>query len=113
LRGVNLDVLFIAGIMIAIAVVTKLIGTGLPSMIFLKERTKAMRVGIGMISRGEVGLIVAGVGVSSGALSNDIYTAVIIMIAATTIITPIWLKLAYKDEPLEPAASTTRADPLH
>jgi Kef-type K+ transport system membrane component KefB len=113
LRGVNLDVLFIAGIMIAIAVVTKLIGTGLPSLIFLKERTKAMRVGIGMISRGEVGLIVAGVGVSSGALSNDIYTAVIIMVAATTIITPIWLKLAYKNEPLEPAASTTRSGPLH
>src|ERR687893_495452 len=109
LRGVNLDVLFIAGIMIAIAVVTKLVGTGLPSIIFLKHRTKSMRVGIGMVSRGEVGLIVAGVGVSSGALSNDIYTAVIIMVAATTIITPIWLKLAYKDEPLEPAASTTRA----
>ena len=82
--------------MIAIAVVTKLVGTGPPSMIFLKDRTKAMRVGIGMVSRGEVGLIVAGVGVSSGALSNDIYTAVIIMVAATTIITPIWLKLSYK-----------------
>jgi Kef-type K+ transport system membrane component KefB len=114
LRGVNLDVLFIAGIMIAVAVVTKLVGTGLPSMIFLKERTKAMRVGIGMVSRGEVGLIVAGVGVSSGALSNDIYTAVIIMVAATTIITPIWLKLSYKNEPLEPAAaSSTRGDPIH
>ncbi|HEU4443064.1 MAG TPA: cation:proton antiporter [Nitrososphaeraceae archaeon] len=112
LRGVNLDVLFIAGIMIAIAVVTKLIGTGLPSIIFLKDRPKAMRVGIGMVSRGEVGLIVAGVGVSSGALSNDIYTAVIIMVAATTIITPIWLKISYKDEPLEPAAST-RTSPLH
>jgi Kef-type K+ transport system membrane component KefB len=115
LRGVNLDVLLIAGIMIAIAVVTKLVGTGLPSIIFLKERTKAMRVGIGMISRGEVGLIVAGVGVSSGALSNDIYTAVIIMVAVTTIITPIWLKLSYKNEPLEPAAaaSSTKADPVH
>lgn len=113
LRGVNLDVLFIAGIMIAIAVVTKLIGTGLPSIIFLKNRPKAMRVGIGMVSRGEVGLIVAGVGVSSGALSNDIYTAVIIMVAATTIITPIWLKISYKNEPLEPAASTTTNAPLH
>jgi Kef-type K+ transport system membrane component KefB len=115
LRGVNLDVLLIAGIMIAIAVVTKLVGTGLPSIIFLKERTKAMRVGIGMISRGEVGLIVAGVGVSSGALSNDIYTAVIIMVAVTTIITPIWLKLSYKNKPLEPAAaaSSTKADPVH
>ena len=97
LRGVNLDVLFISGILIAIAVVTKLIGTGLPSIIFLKERAKAMRVGIGMVSRGEVGLIVAGVGVSSGALSNDIYTAVIIMVAATTIITPIWLKLIIQE----------------
>jgi Kef-type K+ transport system membrane component KefB len=103
LRGVNLDVLYIAGIMIAIAVVTKLIGTGLPSLIFLKDRTKAMRVGIGMISRGEVGLIVAGVGVSSGALTNDIYTAVIIMVAATTIITPIWLKMSYRKEPPESA----------
>ena len=92
----NLDVLYISGILIAIAVVTKLVGTGLPSMIIFKDRTKAMRVGIGMVSRGEVGLIVAGVGVSSGALSNDIYTAVIIMVAATTIITPIWLKLSYK-----------------
>jgi Kef-type K+ transport system membrane component KefB len=113
LRGVNLDVLFIAGIMIAIAVVTKLVGTGLPSIIFLKNRPKAMRVGIGMVSRGEVGLIVAGVGVSSGALNNDIYTAVIIMVAATTILTPIWLKISYKNEPLEPAASTTTTGPLH
>jgi Kef-type K+ transport system membrane component KefB len=61
-----------------------------------------MKVGIGMISRGEVGLIVAGVGVSSGALSTDIYTSVIIMVAVTTIITPIWLKMAYKkDDALE------------
>jgi Kef-type K+ transport system membrane component KefB len=112
LRGVNLDVLFIAGIMIAIAVVTKLVGTGLPSIIFLRDRPRAMRVGIGMVSRGEVGLIVAGVGVSSGALSNDIYTAVIIMVAATTIITPIWLKISYKNEPLEPASST-RIEPLN
>ena len=50
-------------------------------MIFLKDRSKAMRVGIGMISRGEVGLIVAGIGVTSGALSSNIYTTVIIMVA--------------------------------
>ena len=57
-----------------------------------------MKVGIGMVSRGEVGLIVAGVGVSSGALSTDIYITVIIMVALTTIITPIWLKIAYRKE---------------
>ena len=56
-----------------------------------------------MISRVEVGLIVAGVGVSSGALTNEIYTAVIIMVAlTTTIITPIWLKIAYRKAPPEP-----------
>jgi Kef-type K+ transport system membrane component KefB len=103
LRGVNLDVLFLAGVIIAIAVVTKLIGCALPSLLFLKDRPRSLRVGIGMVSRGEVGLIVAGVGVSSGALTNNIYTAVIIMVAATTIITPIWLKIAYKKESPQPA----------
>jgi Na+:H+ antiporter len=46
------------------------------SIIFLKDKI-AFRVGIGMISRGEAGLIVAGVGVSTGALSSDIHTTVI------------------------------------
>ena len=55
-----------------------------------------MKVGIGMISRGEVGLIVAGVGVTSGALYSDIYTTLIIMVAVTTIVTPIWLKKSYE-----------------
>jgi Kef-type K+ transport system membrane component KefB len=105
LRGVNLNVLALAGILVAVAVATKLVGTGLPSLIFLREKAKAMRVGIGMISRGEVGLIVAGVGVSSGALTNDIYTTIIIMVAVTTIITPIWLKIAYKKEPANSAPS--------
>jgi Kef-type K+ transport system membrane component KefB len=104
LRGVNFDVLYLTGIIVAVAVITKLVGCGLPAMIFLKNRNKSMKVGIGMVSRGEVGLIVAGVGVSAGALSADIYTAVIIMVAATTIITPIWLKIAYRKDPPEPTA---------
>ena len=102
LRGINIDVLIIAGIIIAIAVLTKLVGCGLPSMLFLKkDKAKSMRVGIGMVSRGEVGLIVAGVGVTTGVLSTDIYTAIIIMVAVTTIITPIWLKKSYKKELIE------------
>jgi Kef-type K+ transport system membrane component KefB len=98
LRGINIDVLYLSGIIIAIAIITKLIGCGLPALIFLKDRSRAIRVGIGMISRGEVGLIVAGVGVSSGALSTDIYTTVIIMVAVTTIITPVWLKMVYRKD---------------
>ena len=98
LRGINLDVLLIAGILVSIAIVTKLLGCGLPSIIFLKDKSKAMKVGIGMISRGEVGLIVAGIGATSGVLSGDVYTAIIVMVAVTTIITPIWLKKAYSKE---------------
>jgi Kef-type K+ transport system membrane component KefB len=98
LRGININVLYLAGLIVAIAIITKLIGCGIPSMIFLKDKSKAMKVGIGMISRGEVGLIIAGVGVSSGVLASDIYTSIIIMVAATTIITPIWLKIVYKKE---------------
>lgn len=99
LTGVNLDVLFLSAIVVAVAIFSKLVGCGLPAMMFLREKSKAMKVGIGMISRGEVGLIVAGIGVTSGALSSNIYTTVIIMVAITTLITPVWLKKAYGKEP--------------
>lgn len=102
LTGVNLEVLFLSAIMIIVAIVSKLSGCGVPALLFLRNKSKAMKVGIGMISRGEVGLIVAGIGVTSGALSPNIYTTVIIMVAITTLITPIWLKKAYsKDQTTE------------
>jgi Kef-type K+ transport system membrane component KefB len=80
-------------------------------MMFLREKSKAMKVGIGMISRGEVGLIVAGIGVTSGALSSNIYTTVIIMVAITTLITPVWLKKAYGKEPAV-ANDDSRPNPI-
>ena len=104
LTGFNLEVLFLSAIVIVVAIVTKLIGCGLPSILFLRNKSKAMKVGIGMISRGEVGLIVAGIGVTSGALSSNIYTTVIIMVAITTLITPLWLKKEYNGEQILPIA---------
>ena len=98
LRAVNLEILIISGILILVAVATKLLGCGLPSIFFLKNKAQGMRVGIGMISRGEVGLIVAGVGVTSGILASDVYSTIVIMVAVTTIITPIWLKMEYRKE---------------
>ncbi len=97
-REVNTEILILSGIVIAIAVVTKLFGCGLPAWLFLKDKAQGMRVGIGMISRGEVGLIVAGVGVSSGILTGSVYSTIVIMVAVTTIITPIWLKMEYRKE---------------
>jgi Kef-type K+ transport system membrane component KefB len=96
--GFNLEVLFLSAILITIAVFSKLAGCGLPAIIFLRNKSKAMKVGIGMISRGEVGLIVAGIGVTTRALSSNIYTTVIIMVAVTTLITPVLLKKAYSKE---------------
>ena len=93
-----MNILMLSGIVIAVAVVTKLFGCGLPAMMFLKSKAGGMRVGIGMISRGEVGLIVAGVGVTAGVLTSEVYSTIVIMVAVTTIITPIWLKMEYRKE---------------
>ncbi|MEK0360642.1 MAG: cation:proton antiporter, partial [Nitrosopumilus sp.] len=98
LRAVNLEILMLSGVMIVIAVVTKYFGCGLPAWFFLKNKKQGMRVGIGMISRGEVGLIVAGVGISSGVLTSDVYSTIVLMVVATTIITPIWLKIDYRKD---------------
>lgn len=99
LSGINVNVLILSAVIVIVAIISKLLGCGLPSLIFLRNRSTAMKVGIGMISRGEVGLIVAGIGVSSGALTSNVYTAVIIMVAATTLITPVWLKRTYAHDP--------------
>lgn len=98
LRGVNLEILALSGVIIILAIVTKLCGCGLPAMLFLKSKEQGYRVGIGMISRGEVGLIVAGVGISTGVLTSNVYSTIVIMVAATTIITPIWLKMEYRKD---------------
>lgn len=98
LRAVNWEVISLSGLVIAIAIASKLGGCGLPAMLLMKDRVLGMRVGIGMISRGEVGLIVAGVGVSTGILTSNVYSTIVIMVAVTTIITPIWLKLEYRKE---------------
>jgi Kef-type K+ transport system membrane component KefB len=97
-RGINAEILLIGAIIIGVAIITKLLGCGLPALIFLRNKRQAMRVGIGMTSRGEVGLIVAGVGLSSGVLTSNVYTTIIIMVAITTIITPVWLKMEYRKE---------------
>jgi Kef-type K+ transport system membrane component KefB len=97
-RGINSEVLLIGVAIIGVAVFSKLVGCGLPAWLFLRNKVQSRRVGIAMISRGEVGLIVAGVGLSSGVLMPNIYTTIVIMVAVTSLITPIWLKLEYRKD---------------
>ena len=97
-RGIDAEILALTAIVVIIAVFSKYIGCGLPAWLFLKNKTKGMRVGVGMISRGEVGLIVAGVGLSAGVLTSSVYSTIVLMVAITTIITPVWLKMDYRKE---------------
>lgn len=97
-RGINSEVLLIGVLIIGVGVFSKLAGCGLPAWLFLRNKAQSKRVGIAMISRGEVGLIVAGVGLSSGVLMPNIYTTIVIMVAVTSLITPIWLKLEYRKD---------------
>jgi Kef-type K+ transport system membrane component KefB len=63
-----MELLYLSAIVVAIAIITKLEGCGLSSILFLRDKNRSMKIGIGMISRGEVRLIVAAVGITSGAL---------------------------------------------
>jgi Kef-type K+ transport system membrane component KefB len=88
-------------VIVIIAIVSKLVGCGLPAAYFLKDKQKGLKVGIGMVSRGEVGLIVAGIAITAGVISQTVYAAIIGMITITTIIPPIWLKKSYDNIPPE------------
>jgi len=60
-------------LILAIAIATKVIGCGIPAILMTRNRRSGMTVGVGMISRGEVGLIVAGIGLTTGAITQDVY----------------------------------------
>lgn len=79
-------------LIIVIAVFTKALGCAAGAMLAGFTRTESWRVGVGMISRGEVGLIVAAVGLSSGIIGLDVFSIMILMVLVTTLVTPIWLK---------------------
>ena len=98
LRIIGVESMRIILILFAIAILSKIIGCGLPATAIFKNARKGLRVGVGMISRGEVGLIIAGIGISSGALTQNIYAGVIGMVALTTIITPVMMKRAFSSK---------------
>jgi Kef-type K+ transport system membrane component KefB len=78
-----------------------------------------LAVGVGMVPRGEVGLIFAQIGLLGGVLTQDVFSAVLIMVMATTLITPPFLKVFFErveDEgtgglAAETAGSPSRAHP--
>ena len=87
--------------LVLVAIVSKIVGCGLPAAYFLKSKTKGKRVGLGMISRGEVGLIVAGVAIAAGAITERTYAVILGTVMITTLITPLLLRNSFKNQELE------------
>jgi len=83
----------------AVAVLSKLVACGLPAQYFLKDKERGMRVGFGMISRGEIGLVISGTGITLGILSDEVYTALVMVIFLTTMLPPFLLRRSYLNDP--------------
>lgn len=82
-------------VIILIAVVTKLAGCGLGGRLAGLSSREALQLGAGMVSRGEVGLIVATVGVQNGIVGPDIFAVAVVVVLATTLVTPVLLQWAF------------------
>jgi Kef-type K+ transport system membrane component KefB len=85
--------------LVAVAIVAKVIGCGAAVGVFGFGRSEAVRVGVGMISRGEVGLIVASYGLAHGIIGLDVFSASVLMVLATTMVTPPLLRLTFPRGP--------------
>ncbi|PAX60686.1 cation:proton antiporter [Brunnivagina elsteri] len=94
----NREGLFIAIFLIAIAIIGKFV-TGWA--VFGQPGINRIAIGVGMIPRGEVGLVFAGIGAASGVLDKPLQAAIIMMVILTTFIAPPLLRVAFK-EPAEP-----------
>ncbi len=102
--GMLVDVSALSGVLIfgtvitIAAVIGKVAGSGLPALGVGFNRMGAWRIGIGMLPRGEVALIMAGIGLSKGIIGADLYGVAILMTVVTTAIAPPVLALSFRSE---------------
>nr|WP_322744419.1 MULTISPECIES: cation:proton antiporter [unclassified Coleofasciculus] len=94
----NREGLIIAVFLIVVAIIGKII-TGWT--VFGQPQINRLAIGVGMIPRGEVGLVFAGIGSASGVLSKPLEAAIIIMVILTTFLAPPFLRFAFQGEPMD------------
>jgi Kef-type K+ transport system membrane component KefB len=82
-------------VLVLVAIVAKALGCGVFARLSGFNTRQSIRVGAGMISRGEVGLIIAGYGLANGLIGRDVFSASVIMVLATTMVTPPLLRLTF------------------
>ncbi|MBI4790915.1 MAG: cation:proton antiporter [Chloroflexi bacterium] len=109
-RVLGSEGLLFAGMIIAVAVVAKIIGCGLGALAGGFTPPQALRVGVGMISRGEVGLIIASIGLTQAWIEPDVYATMILMVLATTLVTPVLLRQVFPRLEVAPARTIPSAE---
>ncbi|MEY4167992.1 MAG: hypothetical protein RIR52_1816 [Acidobacteriota bacterium] len=92
----NRSTILLAVIITALAVLSKLIGCGAAA--WSMGRRKAIQIGMGMVPRGEVGIVVAQIGLGLHVISDGVYGVVLFMAIATTLIAPPFLARLFRDE---------------
>lgn len=96
--------IMLALVILAAAIVTKLIGCGLGAASLGWQ--SMLKVGLGMVPRGEVGMVVAQIGLGLSVISSEVYGVVVFMAVASTLVTPLLLKIAFRDPIPEPAVAS-------
>lgn len=97
LHGMTPNLLFFSVALLIVAILTKIIGCGLGARIMKFNWTDSLSIGLGMVSRGEVALIVAQKGAQAGLVDSHLFPPIVLMVIITTLTTPILLKLFMKD----------------
>ena len=111
LRSMSIHTLWIILGISLIAVVGKIIGAGGGAMLCKFSWRESLQLGIGMVSRGEVGLIIAKLGLDSGYLPAEIFSAIVAMILITTLVTPLLLRAAFRADEINVTLSPATAGP--
>jgi Kef-type K+ transport system membrane component KefB len=88
-------ILAYAGVVVGVAVAAKAVGCALGALVGGFGAVESVRVGVGMISRGEVALIAAAIGHEAGVLDDRLFAAMVVMALATTMVTPVLLKFTF------------------
>ncbi len=97
-------------LLVVIAIVSKIVGSGLGARWGGLNRGEALRLGIGMVSRGEVGLIVASVGLAQGLIDSVVFAEIVLVVLVTTLVTPLMLRWAYNRESRGAQAAAGKGD---
>ena len=103
--GVDTSMILFSVGFVLVALLSKIIGCGLVSKCFGYKWTDCLKIGVGMMTRGEVALIITNKGLGLGIIDSSYFTAVILLIIVSSIVTPVLLKLLFNKYP-EQAAKT-------